>query len=376
MRQPEIKYIAFYDLPGDRYRRNYALAAVSKMNYICESLHRCGRQVHIVSASYIVQEGVGFQPSRTEKVNDYTRLTLFPSFGTRSKPAMYLKIIFTLFCLFVWLLRHTKKDEPVLVYHSPWLSLPVCLARKIRRFRLILEVEEIYADITSLNRCFDRLEYRLIRTADTFLLSTDLLADRIAGTKPRIVVYGQYTVEPVLAAPPADGKIHLLYAGVIDADKAGAFNALEATRYLDERYVLHMIGFGDEELLRHKIAELRPQTTCRTEFDGLKSGNDYIRYAQACQIGLSTQKMSGQYLSSSFPSKILSYLALGLTVVSCRVECVCRSAVGNQVVYYTDDTPQAIAEAVRKTRPDENAGSRELMERLNREFIENLKGWL
>ena len=56
--------------------------------------------------------------------------------------------------------------------------------------------------------------------------------------------------------------------------------------------------------------------------------------------------MSGAYLDTSFPSKILSYLGMGLPVISCYIPCVAQSEIADLVNYYKEDTPHAIAKAV------------------------------
>ena len=70
------------------------------------------------------------------------------------------------------------------------------------------------------------------------------------------------------------------------------------------------------------------------------SGEDYIRFIQSCDIGLSTQNPDAAFNATSFPSKILSYMANGLRVVSIRIPAIERSAVGNEVMFYNEQTPE------------------------------------
>ena len=189
---------------------------------------------------------------------------------------------------------------------------------------------------------------RIIESADAYIFSTELLRNQISMGKSSCVLYGTLEIEKRLACPSSDGKIHLLYAGVIDSHKCGAFNAVEATRFLSANYVLHVIGFGETQKLIERIDTLNRQNDCKIVYDGVKSGADYIRYAQRCHIGLSTQRMSGKYLKTSFPSKILSYLAMGLRVVSCHIECVACSQINTLMHFYHSDTPEAIAAAIKE----------------------------
>ena len=108
----------------------------------------------------------------------------------------------------------------------------------------------------------------------------------------------------------------------------------------------------DREELQQRIDELNKTNKCKIVFDGLLNGDDFVKYCQQCHIGLSTQSMTGEYLQTSFPSKILSYMCMGLHVVSCYVECVSTSTIGDIVTYYYSDTSEDIASAIKSVNID------------------------
>lgn len=369
----QIKYIGFYDRPDSLYKRASALSATNKMDYICDALHTLGFAVHIISPSWIVEANNSWQRQRTTVVSTCKKLTLCPSFGSTSRLALYFKIIISLTWLFCYLVITCKKNETILAYHTPWLSLPLRMAKAVKGFRLILEVEEIYADVSLLHPYFDVMEKRLLRSADSYLLSTYLLKNKVDDSKRYAIIHGVYTVSEVLSTPFNDGKVHLLYAGIIDSHKQGAFNAVECSQYLSEQYVLHVIGFGETDKLCARIDELNRTNKCQIYFDGTKSGEEYVRYCQMCHIGLSTQKMVGEYLQTSFPSKILSYLSMGLNVVSCYVECVAESKIGSLVTYYHDDDPKEIARAVMSVPLRRGSDLQKAIAKLHQSFMDELK---
>lgn len=76
------------------------------------------------------------------------------------------------------------------------------------------------------------------------------------------------------------------------------------------------------------------------------SGEEYIRFIQSCDIGLSTQNPDAAFNATSFPSKILSYLSNGLRVVSIRIPAIEGSDVGDKLFYYDEQTPKQIADAI------------------------------
>jgi len=370
----KIKYIGFYDVPNQEYNRASALPATNKMDYICDALNRAGFAVHLVSPSWFDETAIlaKFHKTETVVLHKNKKLTLVSSFGTTNKWTRNFKVIYSLLWLFFWILRNIRRNEKILVYHSPWLALPILLAKKIKGFHLVLEVEEIYSDVSSLHPFFDTLEKRIFENADSFLFSTEFLATKLSNNKNYAILYGNYNVPEKLAFPPTDGKIHLLYAGIIDSHKAGAFNAIEAALFLNEYYVMHIIGFGETEKLQIRINEINLTSKCKVFFDGVKSGEEYIKFCQSCHIGLSTQKMDGSYLESSFPSKILSYLSMGLNVISCDIKCVTTSKISNLVNYY-NGSGEEIGLAIIKMDIKKPQHIKAEIEELDSQFLIKLK---
>jgi hypothetical protein len=373
-----IKYIAFYDTPISKFKRVYSPAATSKMDYIVASINEIGKDVTIVSPSWYdhTVDKVPFHFQKKLFLNANKNLILAPSFGGNSKIARYSKIILSLVWLFFWLLFHVQKNEKIMVYHSIWITIPILLAKKIKGFKIILEVEEIYADVMTLHPFFDKWEQKMIFRSDFFIFSTDLLKDKLCSSKPYIILYGSYFVENNINKPPDDGKVHLLYAGIIDQSKRGAFNAVAAAKHLSGEYILHIIGFGDIENLLSIIEIQNSMADCKVYFHGTKNGADFIKFCQSCHIGLSTQKMEGSYLESSFPSKILSYLGMGLKVVSCAVSCVEKSKIGGEVSYYFVDDPIYISKAIVDCTKKSFSNSRDLLSSLHNNFKLDLQRFL
>lgn len=366
-----LKYIGFYNQYSDTFSRVGAQSAINKMDYIISVLEELNCKVEVVSPSWYTDEAYKAPLTNKKKVaiGTHSQLVYAPSFGTKKKIFRNLKIVFALCWLFFYLLFATKRNENILMYHSPWLVLPVLWAKKIKKFKIILEVEEIYADVNSLHPYFDSLEYKMFKAADGFLFSTELLAEKLAEGKPYHIIYGNYAVARIPEEEfTSERKIRLVYAGIIDSEKAGAFNAIEIAPYLNENYEICIIGFGETEKLLQRVQEINSYSTCKVVFDGMKSGKEYIQYCQRCDIGLSTQSMSGEYLNTSFPSKILSYLGMGLPVVSCYVDCVSKSSIADLVTYYYEDTPKAIAEAVMHAPKNDKSYQISRMNELHQKF--------
>lgn len=365
----KIKYIAFYNLPELNQNRASAPSAIDKINYIINSLDKLNYCVELYSPSWIVGKGISLEKKIKKKNNVFV---FSPTLGSSTKFTTYLSILMS----WIWLLKimifNTRTNEKIIVYHSPWLSVPVLIAKKLKKLKIILEIEEIYQDVEDFSNYLNKQEFNIIKKADAYILSTEQLITRIKSSKPHLILYGDYTIyakkENYLFH---DKKIHLLYAGIIDSHKAGAFNAIEAAPYLDERYIIHILGFGEIEKLTLRIEEINKTSKCKIIYEGIKRGQKYIEFCQSCHIGLSTQGSIGSYTETSFPSKILSYLGMGLNVVSCDIKCVSTSQISSLVNFYSGSS-QDIAKAITNINLKSPEYIKIKMQELNNNFLMNI----
>ncbi len=367
-----MKYFCFYS--RDEERRNYALAATNKVDYICEAIAQTGRNVDIISActeSYSKK-----LPGKIISLSDKINLHYLPAQPYNNIISKVLSVLLGQIRIFLFLLTNVRKYEEILVYHSLRYLWVIALAKKIKKFRLILEVEEIYGDVLGKKNVVKR-EQHFFSLADKFLFATELLDEKInTSNKKSAVIYGTYKVSPILENRIDDGKIHCVYAGTFDPRKGGAFAAVNAAEFLNDEYHIHIIGFGsdkEKELLNKLIQDVSRKTKCVITFDGCFSGDEYLKFIQKCHIGLSTQNPEGAYNNTSFPSKILSYMANGLEVVSIRIPVIELSSICDNITYYNENSGQAIAKAISSVVISEANTNRCLIADLNVAFTENLK---
>ena len=374
-----MKYLVYYDTPANKKEnRNYVLAATNKIDYICTALNRIGESVALISAS----ESLGRKCCRgkTVSLSENTILQLFPCLGKGTLPRRVLDRMVLKTSLFLHLLCHVRRGENLLVYHSLGYTGMVCLLKKLKNFRLILEVEEIYADVSGRKKDREK-EFKLFSAADAYVFPTEMLNATInTQHKPYTLIHGTYQVEADRGCnvfeKDMQRKIHCVYAGTFDPRKGGAIAAAAAAEFLPAQYHIHVLGFGSEEQtkrMQEYIELLAKRCKCGISYDGLLSGEDYIKFLQSCDIGLSTQNPDAAFNATSFPSKILSYMANGLRVVSIRIPAVEGSAVGDYLHYYDEQTPEAIARAIQQVNWKDGYDGCSLIDRLNIEFQEELK---
>lgn len=373
----KIFYMAYYNSTNSSERRNAVLSSVNKMNYICEALENNGYNTEIVSASGTTEKK--FCKSKKVKLTDKTTLKLFSSLPRLNRIVSVIDRVILKTKLFLYMIKNTNKDSIVMVYHSLGYMSLVKRLKKLKGFKLIIEAEEIYGDVIGDEKTSQK-EYEFFKIADAFIFPTELLSEKVnTEKKPEVIIYGTYHIEKELPKLFSDGKIHCVYAGTLDPRKGGAIASAESALFLNENYHIHILGFGNEkekaEML-NTIDSISKKSKAKITYDGLLSGEEYIKFIQSCDIGLSTQNPNGKYNDTSFPSKILSYMANGLRVVSVRIPVVEESGIGKCVYYYDEQTPENIAKAIKSIDFSEEYDSRKAIGMLDKDFICDLKKML
>ena len=375
----KIKYLASYDTEENKeQKRAVTPAAVPVVQSILKSLKEVGAEVEVVSfCSTQKESGV---PAVRYKTEENCVIQLFQSFGRKTIVSRALNRIAMKLQYFIYLLISVKQSDVLIVYHSTFYVNMLCFIKKIKKCRLVLQMLEVYADVLESTELWKK-EMKLTEYADAYIFPTELMNEKInTQNKPYVVMHGAYSLEADrkcnIFAGELHEKIHCVYAGTFDPRKGGAIAAAVAAEYLPENYHIHILGFGsetDKKKMQELIGELSQKCACTITYDGLLSGEKYIRFIQSCDIGLSTQNPDAAFNATSFPSKILSYMANGLRVVSIRIPAIEGSAIGEYMYYYDQQTPEAIAKAILKVDMTDDYDGRKIIEQLDREFTYNLK---
>lgn len=375
MHQKQIKYIAFYDtLDNEKQNRNFAYAAKTKIDYIVKVLVNNGYEVEIISPSWTNNKS-GFYRGDMKIIQPHVTLKRLSTFGAYTRFFRILKYLYSLIQIFMYLLINTKKDEQILIYHSIILSPIISLSKKIKKYKVILEIEEVYQDIQNLSPLMKKMEHKKIDLADKYILSNDLLNESLnKRSKPNIILYGTYEVKKADVQEKFSPGIHVVYAGTFDVLKGGAVTAIRSAQYLNSDYHMHILGFGKEHeinLVKEMIDKYAKITECTITYEGLLEGDEYIQFISKCHIGLSTQAPVGTYNDSSFPSKILSYMSNGLAVVSVKIKAVEVSKVAGNIFFYSTEDSEKIAEVIMSIDTS-NVNSMNIIKEMNTEFASNL----
>lgn len=379
VKKEEVKYVGFYNIHGSKSKRIASLPGVKKMDYVSEAITRAGFSVNIISPSWMSKESTTyFESQRSEKKNIDLTVTFTPSWKHKTQLGRYLKILVSIIWLFFYLIFTTKKDEKVIVYHAQLLSLPIILAKKIKKFHLVLEVEEIYSEVWKTSKLLNRMEELLLNNADSYIFVSDKLQKRfLYKNKESIVLYGAYErIDKFHNEVPKDNLTHIIYAGSIDLVKGGAFNAIKIIRELPNCYKLHLLGGGREEdikLLEESIALINKEKKYDAiVYNGILRGAEFKDYLSKCDIALNPQNEGG-YMNTAFPSKIITYLSHNLRVISTPIESIKMSKVSSYINFTESSNSGDFAKEIIELSLPVNKSDTNIIKKLDKEFVDYLK---
>lgn len=379
--KPVVHYICLYTDPGLCASIFREPAECAKIEYLTGALKAAGFRVELFSTRSTSVHGELVKPKTVMVDEDEVHRYLFSITGGRL--VNRLNALLNALQTAAYVLLHVRAGEPVLLYHQYYYYGVFTFLKHIKRFTLVLEIEELHY---TLMHCRKEQELRFIGLADKYLLIQPGLLRKVnTKGRPYLVFYGDYRLPQTTGAAFSDKRIGVVYAGVIESRRSAAFLACRAARYLDNRYRLHILGFGPQTEVQ-KLQALIEETNhiCqdqRVVYHGEKSGEELSSFLNACRIGLSCHSYLPQdSLSSaySFPSKITMYLSHNLWVVSPALKCVEDSPFRECVRFYrqdgTPEEPQRIAACIREIslKLTEGFSPAELMRQIKADFEKQL----
>ena len=368
-----IFYIGYYDCEKiKKEKRKVSPAAVNKMEYIIYSLKNIlDEEIEVISPAET--ELYCFVKGKKLEISKKLFVKTFSSFSSRNKIVRILGHFLTKITFCTYLFKNIKKGDHIIVYHSLVYMKIIEWIKLLKKCKLTIEIEELYSDVTE-NENLRKKEIKFFQIADDYIFITSLLREIINTEKPAVISHGTYKAIPNHNFNFKDNKIHVVYAGTFNKIKGGVFKAISVAEYLDESYVMEILGNGSQKEIqevKNAIENASKPGSCEIRYVGYKFGDDFNAYIQACDIGLSTQQAEGKFNATSFPSKILMYMSNGLRVVSVKIPAVETSDVGEYVYYYEKQTPEEIAKTIKSINLSEIYDGRNVLEKMDVKFNYN-----
>lgn len=370
----KIYYLIHFD---NKTNRNVTPSAITKGKYVASALASCSSEVEIVSLAYPTKDS---QDEVYYQVSENVICHLFKGKYSNNRIIRYLNHKLYDKKIRKYLKQNVKKDDIVVVYHSLANMKLVKYIKKNITDKIVYEVEEIYGDVINDEKAKTK-ELKTFKNASSYIFSNDYL-NSIINTKqlPYVTCYGTYEIPTLYKEAFNDNLIHCLYAGTLDCQKQGAAIAINTARYLPNNYIIHILGFGTSQDLsytKNLIDEINKQYgVTKVIYEGVKLNEEYLKFIQKCQIGLSTQNMDASFNDTSFPSKILSYMSNGLEVVSANIGVVKNSKISQYIHFYEVQDEKEIANVILNINLNAKSNNVDVVKELDKEFKEDLKAML
>lgn len=370
-----MKYICEHNIPGDMVEnRMYTLSSNDKADYIVSVFNRNDVNIEIISVSRTSNTG-GYYKSRCDNINEKLCIISTSTFGAEGTFGKIFQKVHCNLWLIKYLLVNCKKNEWIATYHSLFTALPLLIVKKIKKIRILNEVEELFYELDSHTPKWRRsLENQIISESDAFIFASKQLECKCnKSKKPYVIANGSYICAPIRTNKSND-KINLVYAGLIEKGKV-AFKSAEIAFYLPKNYQINIIGYGgsaDIDELKKYIEYINLNSECKVFFDGKKREKEYEEYLQKCSIGLCPLTSDTSFQSACFPSKITSYIANGLHVVTTQNDVLKSSKYREAITFSKDDTAESFANAILSMSKSEQEDSRKIVIELDRKFNDEL----
>lgn len=369
----KIYYLIHFD---NKTNRNVTPSAITKGKYVASALASCSSEVEIVSLAYPTKDS---QDEVYYQVSENVICHLFKGKYSNNRIIRYLNHKLYDKKIRKYLKQNVKKDDIIVVYHSLANMKLVKYIKKDITDKIVYEVEEIYGDVINDEKTKTK-ELKAFKNASSYIFSNDYL-NSIINTKqlPYVTCYGTYEIPTLYKEAFNDNLIHCLYVGTLAQNK-GALNAINVAKYLPNNYLIHILGFGSEKDIadiKNAVNEVNNSYgTTKVIYEGLKLNEEYLKFIQKCQIGLFTQNIDAAFNTTSFPSKILSYMSNGLEVVGVNIAAIKNSKVGQYIQFYNVPDEKEIANAILNINLNNKTNNVDVVKELDKEFKEDLKDML
>lgn len=356
----KVIYIGFYDsklVESDRYLMP---SAIKKMNYIIDCILSKNIQVNVVSLAQYINQCEKTIITDAVEIKSGCKLIFSPSYKSDTKFYRILSNLKGQLWLLFFLMNVAPEDT-VILYHNTVSIIPVIISKLIKQFKLVLEIEDIYSRVWKKRFMETKLEQMFLSLfKENSIVVSEVMAKELHVTNS-IVCYGPYIVaglnhdknnnDPLINSSFKIKK--LVFTGYIDIERGGAFVAMAVMPKLSKDYVLYISGsisVKDKSVFYETLENTN--NSCGRQavvYLGLLDDQEYASLLQDADFALNLQKQ-GEYDKYIFPSKILTYLSYGLTVITTKGTSICNSMISDIVIFTDSYDLDEIASTITRGR--------------------------
>lgn len=372
-----------------------SLAMNNKINYFIDILKKNNLEYKNISFGFTKNKGFFRKKISGENLEYLSTINLKEKEGYNLISIFYLYIVLT-----IYILRNVKSTDKVILYHNPWIYPVIAFCKSIKKFTLILEIEEIcYLDKTNnslKNKIYNYMENKIFSITDRFIVVNDLVKkyvkDKFKVLDESIVVcYGNYSLVKGVLNNTLDEKeiinlepIKIVYSGSIDKVR-GVYDIINISDEIKNLNCnIYVCGYGTKEEIDEFKNRLEKKESKNIKFLGALNNDDYYSLLESCDICLNCQYDFDAFSRYSFPSKIINYLAFNKCVISTEMESVKYSKIGDLIIYYKSNNLKTLVDKIEEFSNDRkkiNLLNKTISHRMNelkvfteKEIIELLQG--
>lgn len=372
----KILYICNYNIYNNNRRIVTQPSGVTKIEYIKSALKRAGHSVELLSlAEGALTSPFSFYKFLSYKVGNDEIIHFISTFCRTNSVLKILSRLWMYIQLLHFLIFKVNKYDCILVYHSLVYIFPIRIFRIFSGTKIYFEVEELFHAVYADGEKQIEKEKKYLRKSSGYILVNDLISKLSGFAHKNVVCYGVYSRVAMHKSTLGDDKIHIVYAGVID--NRDAIMAVDICRFLNDKYRMHIVGYGLESHIRNlqkKIEEINKKTGFLiVSYDGCLNGDEYIQFLNKCNIGICPRLLEDNLSNYTFPSKVLVYISNGILPVTSSLSCIRESQIRDKVVQSKENTAKSFAEAITSINVESLEYDNSFLDELDLQFVSNLR---
>lgn len=323
----------------------FSEAGGNRALYIAKS---AGKKMEIISFGW--SRNKGYFKRVSKKITDKISIVYLSTLNIN-----FLKYIYSILELSFYLFSKIKYGDKVIIYNCDFNKvISLILVRIIKKFDIILEIEEFYstnAKSKILQKIYKYLEMLIIKKADYFIVSNRNVLNRIKSikktkTKIKFLISFGYSDDKIIKILPSENthRSFILYSG--RDDYHGGFDILlESLKYIDIKLNLIITGKNFEGLNFEKYET----KFVNIENKGFLKKKDFEILLKKANLCISPLRSKCGFTRFSFPSKIIQYLEYGNIVISSEIEAINQLGILRKYVFtYPKDDPLLLSTIIRK----------------------------
>lgn len=374
--KPVIYYVTEYpEYEAGVQVRTGQVSTKNKCDYLMNVLIEIGFKVVILSDSKYIGKKNSDRGKFTQ-LFDEAQLKNFWCFREEAGLFKFIKNRCCKYQMYLYMFLKMKRGDNLLVYHDYAYADAIRIIQKIKRFNLILEIEDIYHKVWNIKSRFVQAEKKILEEPYKSIVVSERMKEILK--KPNAIVsYGSYKgFEGTINKKIDKGKILIVCTGSFDVGRGTGLLALDTIEQLPDNYQLLMSGKmlpDSEEQIIHRIQGINQKAGFeKCKFLGMLNEYEYEEMLLRANIGLNTQK-DGDYASYIFPSKLIKYLSYNLDVVTTPGISIIASEM-KECFYITKGyDPVEIAKCIMSISLGEHEDYRKVLVKMHEKFKKEFK---